>query len=160
MDAHNLSGPVEKMITLATNDLRHPSVTWLIRVVVAPEIEVSASSASFGNVPAGKEVGREILLALLPEKPIEILSAVSKDPDFAVRMEPVPDGIGRKFDLAAKWLASARPGWHPGRIIVKTRSRLTPEIAIRQSGMVSDAGKELFEGTAVPFILSGAGSAA
>jgi len=128
MDTPNLSGPVEKMITLATNDLRRPSVTWSIRVAVAPEIEVSASSISFGNVLAGKEAGREILLTLPPEKPFKILSAVSKDPDFAVGIEPAPDGTGRKFKLTAKWSASARPGYHP-------------EIAIRQSGMVSDAGK-------------------
>jgi hypothetical protein len=141
IDTHNLSGPVEKMITLATNDPRHPSVTLSIRVVVEPEIEVSASSISFGNVPAGKEVGQEIILTIPPGKPIKILSAVSKDPNFGVRIEPVPDGTGRQFKLTAKLSASAKPGYHLGQIIVKTDSRLTPEIAIYQSGMVSDAGQ-------------------
>jgi hypothetical protein len=137
----SFSGPIEKRITFTTNDPRNASVTLSIKAIVEPEIEVSESSIFFENIPAGKEVSKEIILTIPAEKPIKILSAVSKDPKVAVRLDPVPGSKGRKIRLTVIRRANVNPGSHFGQIVVKTTSRLTPEITIYERGVVAPAGK-------------------
>jgi hypothetical protein len=135
------SGPIEKRITFTTNDPRNASVTLSIKASVEPEIGVSESSIFFENIPAGKEVSKEIILAIPAAKPIKILSAVSKDPNVAVRFDPVPGSDGNTMKLTATRIANVKPGYHFGQIVVKTTSRLTPEIIIYERGVVAPAEK-------------------
>ena len=51
----NFSGPVEKAVTLTTNDPKHATVRLTIKATIEPEIAVSESVVFFDNVPAGKE---------------------------------------------------------------------------------------------------------
>jgi len=131
----DLSGAVEKSITVATNDRRNASVTLSIKAVVEPEVSVSESFVAFDNVPAGKEASRDVLLTVRAH-PVKILSAVSQDPDLAVRLEAVPGSEGKKIKLTVIRKANVKPGNHFGKILVKTDSRLMPELTIYTRGNV------------------------
>ncbi len=134
----NLSGPVEKQITITTNDPQHSTVTLSIKAVVEPEIEVSEASIAFGSVPVGKEVRREVLLTVPASKPIRLLSAASTDPNVAVILETVPGSNGKKSKLTVIRKANAKPGYHFGTIVVKTSSRLNPELTVYERGFVTE----------------------
>jgi len=133
----NLSGPVEKQITLTTNDPRHATVTLIIKATIEPEIGLSESFLFFENVPAGKEASKQVILTIPASKSIKVLSAVSKDPNVAVRLEPIAGSNGKKYKLTATRKANVKPGYHFGQIIVKTDSRLTPQVTIYERGMVA-----------------------
>jgi len=137
----SFSGPIDKRITVATNDPRNQSVELSIRAVVEPEIAMSDSSVFFENIPAGKEAVREVILTIPESKSIRILSAVSKDPSVAVRLESVPGSGGKKVRLIATQRADAKPGDHFGAILVKTTSRRTPEFAVFARGRVAPPAK-------------------
>ena len=137
----NLFGAIEKRIVITTNDPRHSTVTLSIKANVEPEVGASEYSIFFGNVPVGKEAAKEIILTLPAEKPVRILSVVSKDPNVAVRLDPVQGSKGKKIRLTVTQKAGAKPSQHFGEITVKTDSRRTPEITIYERGFVSAAGK-------------------
>jgi hypothetical protein len=132
----SFSGPIEKQITITTNDPRNASVTLSIKAVVEPEIAASESSIFFENVPAGKEARKWIILTIQDAKPIKILSASSTDPNVAAILEPVQGSNGKKWKLILVRKADVKPGYHFGRIDVKTTSKLTPEISIYERGTV------------------------
>jgi hypothetical protein len=132
----NLSGPVTKVIHITTNDPRNETIALSVQAVVEPEIGMSESSIYFENVPAGKEVRKEILLTIPAAKQIKILSVTSKDPEVTVKLEPVPGSNGKKYKLVATQRAVSKQGYHYGNIIIKTDSRMTPELAIYMLGTV------------------------
>jgi hypothetical protein len=132
----SLSGPVKKQITLSTNDPGNSVVTLLIQAVVEPEIGLSESAIFFESVPVGKEASQEVLMTIPAEKQIRILSAVSEDPQVTVQLVPVPGSNGKEVRLIATQKAVANPGYHQGKIIVRTSSRLTPELSIYVVGAV------------------------
>jgi hypothetical protein len=131
-----LSGPVEKLVNIRTNDPGHSVVTLSIRAVIDPEIWVSAQDIDFGSAPKGKSLAREITLTIGASRAIKILSAESSDPFVSVKLEPVPDSNGKTYKLTAVQRANGRSGYHLGRILVKTDSRLTPHISIFERGTV------------------------
>ena len=133
----NLSGPVEKLITLTTNDPRHPTVVLSIKARVEPEIGISEPAVFFDNVPASREARKEVFLTIPAAKQIKILSAISKDPKFGAALEPVPGSNGKKVKLIVTLKAKAKPGYHFGQIVVKTDSRLNPELAIYVTAMTA-----------------------
>jgi hypothetical protein len=141
IDTHGFSGPIEKMITLTTNDPQHSNVVLSVKATVQPEIEFSETSIFFGNVTAGKGAERQVLLTIRPEKRVRILSVLSKEPAFAVKLEEIPDNGSLKYRLITRVSADAKPGYHMGQIIVKTSSRLTREIAMYQTAYVSASGR-------------------
>ena len=127
-------GPLNKLISISTNDSRNAIVTLSIKAVIESEIEMSASTVYFDNVPAGKEDRREVILTVLAAKPIRILSAASTDPKVSVRLEPVSGYNDKKFRLVVVRKANIKPGYHFGQITVKTSSRLLPEFTIFERG--------------------------
>jgi len=135
----SLWGAVEKRVQVLTNDPSHSAVTLSIKMTVEPEIDLSESMIFFGNAPKGKEIRREILLTLPAGKSIKILSAASTDPDVVVRLEPLPGSEDKKLRLIAIQRADAKPGDHIGTIVLKTSSRLTPDITIYVRGSVAPA---------------------
>jgi hypothetical protein len=52
-----------------------------------------------------------------------------------------PGGDGNTMKLTATRKAGVKSGYHFGQIVVKTTSRLTPEIIIYERGVVAPAGK-------------------
>jgi len=130
----NLSGPVEKVVTIRTNDPKHETVRLTVKAVIEPEIGVSEPVVFFDNVPAGREARREVLLTVPDAKPIKILSADTKDPKVMVKLEPVPGSKGKKVKLVVIRKANVKPGYHFGQIVVKTDSRLSREFSIYESG--------------------------
>ena len=136
IDTSNFDGPIEKQITITTNDPRNTSVTLSIKAVVEPEIEKSESSVIFENVPAGKEVRKWVILTIPDSKPIKILSASSTDENVSAVLEPISGSNGKKWKLILIRKAKVKPGYHFGRIDVKTTSQLTPELTIYERGTV------------------------
>lgn len=134
-----MSGPIEKVVTMTTNDPAHATVRLSIKATVEPEIAMSESVLYFENVPARKEARKEVLLTIPAEKPIRILSATSTDSRVAARLEPVPGGNGKKVRLIVIRKPNVKPGYHFGHIIVKTDSRLAPEFTIYESGTATEA---------------------
>jgi hypothetical protein len=130
------SGAIEKQITLTTNDPHNAGVLLTIKAVVEPEIAVSESSVFFENVPAGKEARKWIILTIPDAKPIKILSASSTDENVSAVLEPVSGSNGKKWKLILIRKPKAKPGYHFGRIDVKTTSKLTPELSIYERGTV------------------------
>jgi hypothetical protein len=129
-------GPVQKLISVRTNDPRNPTATLTVKAVVEPEVAAFPSELFFDNVPAGKEARREVLLTIAPAKPVRILSVESADPNVGVNLEPAPDGNGKKFRLIVIRKSDAKVGYHFGQIKVKTTSRLMPELSIYERGTV------------------------
>lgn len=126
----NLSGPVEKLVSLTTNDPKNPTVTLSIKANIEPEIRVSEPAVFFFGAPASKEARKEVFLTLPATKQVKILSAASKDPKFTAALEPVPGSNGKKVKLIVTRKAHVGPGHHLGQIVVKTDSPLNPEIII------------------------------
>jgi len=134
IDTGSLSGAVEKFVNVKTNDPQNPIVGLSIKAVVEPEIGISEPTIFFGRAPEGKQITKEIEITLSPAKPLKILSARSEDPAVVVRLEPAPQS---RYKLIAVQKADAKPGYHFGKIIIKTNSRYSPEITIYESGEVA-----------------------
>jgi hypothetical protein len=134
-------GPVEKMINVTTNDPNHTVVALTVKANVEKEIGLSEPAIFFGNTPKGKEAVKELIITLPEQKPIAIRSVTSKDPNVTVKIEAIDGSGGKKFKLTAIQKANAIPGYHFGRIVVKTSSRMTPEISIYEQGVVVAPGK-------------------
>ena len=130
VDTSGLTGAMEKSVTVITNDPRRPSVSLSIRADVQPEISVSTPSIFFENVPKGKEVSKEVIIAVPSERQIRILSAASTEESVSVNLEPVPETEGKHVKLTATQKGDGRIGYRSGSIIVKTTSYITPEISI------------------------------
>ena len=92
-------GPIEKQITVATNDPHHAAVTLFIKAVAKPEIGLSEPTIVFENT--GKEARKEIILTIPAAKPIRVVSAFSTDPNIVVSLEPVSGSNGRQMKLIA-----------------------------------------------------------
>jgi len=121
---------VEKLVNVITNDPNHPAVRLSIKAVVEPEIVLSESTIYFRKASKGNDNRREIILTLPAGKTIRILSATSTDPGVTVKLEPVPGSDGKKLRLIAVQKADAKPGYNLGKIVLKTDSKLTPDISI------------------------------
>ncbi len=121
-------GPIEKQITVATNDPHHAAVALFIKALVEPEIGMSEPSIVFENT--GKEARKEIILTIPAAKPIRVISAISTDPNIAVSLEPVLGSNGKQMKLIAVRKPDTKPGCHYGQIVVKTTSRLAPEFSL------------------------------
>ena len=130
LDTTGLNGVVDKSVNIITNDPRRPSVSLSVRADVQPEIGVSSPSIYFENVPKGKEVTKEVILAVPAEKFIKILSAESTDESVVVRLEPEPDSEGKKVKLSATHKGDGKFGYRLETITVKTTSNITPELSI------------------------------
>jgi hypothetical protein len=130
VDTEGLTGAVEKSVNIITNDPRRPSVSLSIRADVRPEISVSSPSIYFENVPKGREVTKEVIITIAAERSIKILSAESTDESVTAKLEPVPDSEGKKVKLIATQKGDGKIGYRLERVVVKTTSYLTPELAI------------------------------
>jgi hypothetical protein len=137
INTENMFGAVEEMINVTTNDPNQPTVTLTVKMIVDREFEISEPSIYFGNAPEGKEVRREIIITLPAQKSIRILSAESTDPNVIVQIEPVTGSNNKKWKLTAIQKANAKPGYHFGKIIVKTSSPHTPNISIYENGIIT-----------------------
>ncbi len=137
----NLTGAVEKRITISTNDPHSSSITLTIKAVIEPEIGTSNSEIFFDNIPTEKEATKDIVLTVTPARSIRILSAVSKNPDIRVKLDPAQGSSGKKWKLTAVHRANTKPGYFFGQIVVKTDSKLNPEFSIYTRGTVA-AGKK------------------
>jgi hypothetical protein len=136
----NLSGALQKLITVNTNDPRNPDVTLTIKAIVEPEIGMSNSGIFFGSAPRGKAIRQEIILTIPAEKQVRILGVETKDPSVSVTLEPVPGPNAMKWRLVAIQKADAKPGYHFGEIVIKTTSRISPTITIYERGTVAASG--------------------
>ena len=122
---------------LTTNDPKHPEVTFTIKAIVHPEIELSDSSIFFETAPAAKEIRKEIIMTLPADKDIKVISAKSTDPYVFATIAPFPNSNGKKVKLIAIRKASMKPGDHYGEIVIKTNSKRTPTITIYEGGTVA-----------------------
>ena len=133
------AGPISKTIAVNTNDPRQSQMVLGVAAVVQPEVDLSERMVFFGNVPKGKEVSKELLVTIPPDKNVRILSAESTDDNFTARLEPVPESNGKKYRLFVKLKATAAEGYHPATIVVKTSSSRSPEIKITVRAIVTAA---------------------
>ncbi len=128
---------LSKVINVMTNDPKRPLVTLTVTADVQPEFGLSERSIYFGSAPGGKELTREIVITLLLKDPARLLSVESTDANVTARLEPVPGSNGRNVKLVAVQKANAKNGYHIGNILIKTTSRLTPELRIPVSGLIT-----------------------
>jgi hypothetical protein len=126
-----------KTVTVRTNDPRQPQVILSVNFTVAPEIVVSEPSVFFGSSPRGKEVTRESTVSIAHDRPIKLVSAVSTDANVSVTLEPIAGQGDKKFRLIMVQKSSASEGAHAGNILIKTSSRLKPELRVSVRGVVT-----------------------
>lgn len=134
-------GDIEKQVRVYSNDPKNSEIALTVKAIVEQEVQLSETGIFFGHTPKGKEIRKEIILAVPTGKSVEILGAESKDPAVAVKLEPVPGSGGRKWKLTAIQKAESGTGYHYGKIMVKTNSRLAPNISIPERGEVIAPGK-------------------
>jgi hypothetical protein len=134
-------GDIEKQVRVKTNDPQNSEVTLIVKAIVEQEVQISESGIFFGSARKGKEVRKDIILTVPAGKPIEILGAESRDSAVAVKIEPVSGSGGKNWKLTAIQKADAKTGFHYGKILVKTNSRLSPIITIYERGEVTAPGK-------------------
>jgi hypothetical protein len=128
---------VSKTINIASNDPKQPEVTLTITANVHPEFQLSERSIYFGSVPRGKEVTKEFVITVPPDKNRQLLGATSTDQYVAAKLEAVGGSNGRKYRVTAVQKADAKDGYHFGVIVIKTTSPVTPELKIPVRGMVT-----------------------
>jgi hypothetical protein len=119
-----------KTATVTTNDRKQPSVILVLRAVIAPEVVLSERSIDFGVHPRGKEITREVLIEITPDKPIRLSGVTSTDDSVTARLETVPDSGELKIKVIATLKATAREGQHQGFVLVNTSSALKPQLKI------------------------------
>jgi hypothetical protein len=132
-----LSGSLTKYIGVTSNDPRQPEITLQVTAVVQPEFRLSEPGIFFGGVPRGREVTKELTIAIAPERRIKILHAESTDRNVMVRLVPVPGSNEKRVRLVVIQKPDSPEGYHFGTIVVKTTSALTPELRIPVRGLVN-----------------------
>lgn len=128
---------LSKTVTVTSNDPKQPSVVLTITGKITPEFALSDPSIYFGSNPRGREVTKELLVDITPDKPLMLLGAASTDENVTVKLEPVPGSDGKKFKVIAVQKASAGEGIHFGNIVIKTSSQAKPELRITVRGIVT-----------------------
>ena len=132
---------IHKSVVVVSNDPKNPQVSLSLTGTVVPEFALSERFIYFGSVPPGKEVVKELLITIPPEKSVKVLSAESTDQYVAVKLEPVAGSNGKQVKLTATQKADTKPGYHFGMVVVKTSSALTPELKIPVRGNVAAASQ-------------------
>jgi hypothetical protein len=132
---------LHKSVVVLTNDPKQPQVALSITGTVVPEFGLSDRTIYFGSVPPGKEVVKDLLITIPPEKSVKVVSAESTDQYVSVQLEPVPGSNGKKVKLVATQKPDTKPGYHFGMVVVKTTSTLTPELRIPVRGIVATASQ-------------------
>jgi hypothetical protein len=132
---------IHKSVVVVTNDPKQPQISLSLTGMVIPEFGLSERFIYFGSVPPGKEIVKELLITIPPEKSVKVLSAESTDQYVAVKLEPVPGSDGKKTKLVATQKSDTKPGYHFGTVVIKTSSPLTPELRIPVRGNVTAASQ-------------------
>ena len=132
---------IHKSVVVVTNDPKQPQISLSLSGIVIPEFGLSERFIYFGSVPPGKEIVKEVLITIPPEKSVKVLSAESTDQYVTVKLEPVPGSAGRKTRLIATQKSDTKPGYHFGAVVIKTSSTLTPELRIPVRGNVTAAAQ-------------------
>lgn len=128
---------IHKSVVVISNDPKQPQISLSLTGTVVPEFALSERSIYFGSVPPGKEVVKELLITIPPERSVKVLSVASTDQYVTVKLEPVPGSNGKKVKLMATQKPDTKPGYHFGMVVVKTSSTLTPELKIPVRGNVA-----------------------
>jgi hypothetical protein len=136
VNTENLNA-VNKTVLVSTNDPLNREIRLSVTASVEPEFVLSERTIYFGSVPKGKESTRQIVITVAEGKDGKPLSAESTDGNVSVRLEPITGSDGKKFKLDVTQRADAKDGYHYGVILVKTSSRLNPELKIPVRGIVA-----------------------
>ena len=132
---------LHKSIVVISNDPKQQQITLSLSGTVVPEFGLSERGIYFGSVPPGKEVVKELLITIPPEKSVKVLSAESTDQYVTVKLEPVPGSNGKKVRLVATQKPDTKAGYHFGMVVIKTSSTFTPELKIPVRGIVAAASQ-------------------
>ena len=127
---------INKSVTVTTNDPKHQQVVLSLTANVEPEFTLSERAIYLGSVPKGKESARELVITVAEGKDAKLLSAETTDENVSVKLEPLAGSNGKKFRLIVTQRADAKDGYHYGTIVIKTSSRVNPELKIPVRGMV------------------------
>ncbi len=126
-----------KTVTISTNDPNQPQIVLTINGTVGPEIALSDPSIYFGSNPRGQEITKELLVEVAPERQVNLLSVASTDEHVTVKLEQVPGSNGKKYKVIAVQKADTGEGIHFGNIVIKTSSKLRPELKVTVRGIVT-----------------------
>ncbi len=132
---------IHKSVVVVTNDPKQPQISLSLTGVVIPEFGLSERFIYLGSTPPGKEIVKELLITIPPEKSVKVLSAESTDQYVTARLEPVPGSAGKKTKLIVTQKSDTKPGYHFGMVVIKTSSTLTPELKIPVRGNVAAASQ-------------------
>jgi hypothetical protein len=128
---------INKIVTVSTNDPRQPSVQLTLAGMVEPEFALSERNIYFGSNPKGKQVVKELLITVHPQRDSKIVGASTDDANVTVTLEPVAGSGGKKYRLVAVQKPETKEGYHFGTILLKTTSARSPEVRLSVRGMVT-----------------------
>jgi hypothetical protein len=132
---------IHKSVVVISNDPKQPQISLSLNGVVVPEFNLSERFVYFGSVAPGKEVVKELLITIPPERSVKVLSVESTDQYVTAKLEPLPGSDGKKLKLTVTQKPDTKPGYHFGTVVVKTSSPLTPELKIPVRGNVAAASQ-------------------
>ena len=129
---------INKSVTVTTNDPRQPVIGLTLTGVVEPEFALSERNIYFGTNPKGREVVRELLVTVHPERNWRITGAQTDDQNVTVNLEPVSGSNGKKYRLVAIQKADTPVGYHFGGVLIKTTRPQSPDLRLSVRGIVTE----------------------
>jgi hypothetical protein len=133
-----LGGPVQKFITVTTNDPQMPSFQLTLAADVRAALNVEPpGSQSFGLVFRGQSPEKEFTITSEDGAPFEVTSVQSEDPALKFELGPTPDKKSLRFKVTL-------PADHPagpisGRFTLGTTHPKAPSVTVGVFGTVREA---------------------
>lgn len=140
-DSGRFRGPVEKSITLYSNDSAHPATVLRLKGRVVPELEADPAELNLGTVPAGEARKGEVTLINRGKETINLTTAYPTSPALQIQMKSrsVPPGESVRLGVSAGPVAAGQT--LGGYLIIKTDSPRAPEVRISVFGTVATGGQ-------------------
>ena len=138
VETAQMDGPVQKTITVSTNDPARRAVVFAVKAHIEPEFKFSDRFIDFGSVAAGVQQTQQMVIDILGDSKVRILSAVSTDDRVAVTLENHSSQDRPRATLAAVLTNDAPAGWVVSNIVLRTSSVFMPEIRVPVRGVVAE----------------------
>lgn len=138
-ESGSMEGPFRKKVTIFTS-AEEPATEIFIKGSVQPLFTVDPAVIAFGNVSAGQEYRRKVVIQPRREEtPFELGKVRSLDPQIRIEnLSPLPDGRGTSFEVV---LVPTTDGYEQGSISYETGHPDMPRGYVRYSGRRKEPSK-------------------
>lgn len=137
------AGYIRRHVTLLTNDQNPSAQRVLVSIdgVVAPSVSIRPSPVAFGQVPAGREVTRNLVVH--GETNFQVLEVAGPDKRFLLSPSAKLNTPSRVHLLPVVFTAGTEPGKLTGEILIRTDIDGGRILKVDVSGEVIDESKSV-----------------